>query len=252
MLQVVGLVADLTELVRDPELEPVRAVGREARDDVLLGPVLEDEPHVALRDGPLLVLRGAGLTHLLLLDAGLLRLLLLVLVLRLDEAVVEVAGARVLVLLKEVAEVAVERVELRQAARDVRVDLHVLLERLYEVTAPLGERVPLGLGRIDALVATERREGVDRHQDARDDEEEDAALGGCALLLFHAHDLSAPLPALERAESDEKRDDRDRDEVDDRPCVDEPALERRVARLEAQERGDVAEDALEELRRASR
>ena len=56
VVDVVALVANLADLVRDPELEPVGAVRRQELDDVLLLAVLEDEAHEALRDGRLLVL----------------------------------------------------------------------------------------------------------------------------------------------------------------------------------------------------
>ncbi len=112
VVDVVALVANLADLVRDPELEPLGALRRQELDDVLLLAVLEDEAHEALGDRRLLV----GLARLaegLLDEAGVLRLLLRVLVLRLDERVVELAAARVLVLLQEVPQIADEGVELR-------------------------------------------------------------------------------------------------------------------------------------------
>jgi hypothetical protein len=136
LVDVVALVANLPDLVRDPELEAICAVGRQELDDVLLLAVLEHEAHEALRDRRLLV-RVTGLAERLLEQSSVLRLLLRVVVFGLDDGVVELAAARVLVFLEQVAQIAHERVELGEAPRDVGVDLERLLHRSEQVSAAL-------------------------------------------------------------------------------------------------------------------
>src|SRR5262249_17735551 len=56
----VGAIADFTDLVGDPELQALRGLGREDGDRLLLAAVLERDAHVAAGDGRGL---GAGLVR---------------------------------------------------------------------------------------------------------------------------------------------------------------------------------------------
>src|SRR5262249_15192493 len=95
---VLGAIVDLANLVRDPELEAMRLLGRHDRDLVLLAPILERDAHEPFADDRLILARLAALTEGGLLHAVFFRLGALVIGLRLDDRVVEVAAARALVL----------------------------------------------------------------------------------------------------------------------------------------------------------
>src|SRR5690606_4954467 len=137
VLDVVRLVADLANLVGDPELEPVRLPREELRDHRLLATVLEDEPEEALRNRGLVLTRRAHLAERLLLEPGLLGLLPQLVRVRLDDRELELALARPLVRLEQVRQVSHEGVELRQAGLHVGVDLHGALQRRKEPPAAL-------------------------------------------------------------------------------------------------------------------
>ncbi len=144
--------------------------GREL-DDVLLLAVLEDEAHEALGHRSLFV-GVARFAEGLLDESGVLRLLLGVFVLRLDERVVELPASSVLVLLEEVAQVAHERVELGQTLGDVGVDRELLLHRSKQVSAPLRERELVGLRDVLAGVDAEGGQRVHGDEQRRHDDDE--------------------------------------------------------------------------------
>src|SRR5262249_20873992 len=127
-------------------------------------------------------------------------------------------------------------------------DLHLLLQPVDEVAAPLRQGEALGLRGVEPLVSAEGGEGVHRDEDRGHDDEEDAAFSRGLLSFFHGHDESAPLPALERAESEKETDDGDRYEVDDRARVDEAARKRLIPGDEAHEGDGVSEETRDELR----
>ena len=111
----VGLRADVADLVVDPELE-TDALRREELDGVALGSVPEREAHEALLQP---AVRSGRRAEELLHEARLLRPALRVLVLRVDDVVVEMAAALLLVLRQEGVERRHELVQRGLAAGDV-------------------------------------------------------------------------------------------------------------------------------------
>jgi hypothetical protein len=183
-VRVVGLVTDLPDLVRDPELEPHHLIGAEDRHGVLLVPVKEHETHVALRDRGL-VLAGLGaLAEGGFLEAVILRLLLLGIRLRDHLLVDELPAGGALVLLHQIVEIADEGVELRQTGGDVRLHRDRSLQVRDQTRRPLREGEALVLRHVHPSVDHER-EDVRRHQDGGDDDQIDAGLGDCPGLFFH-------------------------------------------------------------------
>ena len=184
---VVRLVANFADLVADPELEALRAVGRQHRDHVLLVSVEEDEAHVTLGDLRLILARLRAFGGGDFLQPVVLRLLLLGVGLGVDLLVDELAAARALVLAHQVVEVARERVDLRETGvRNVRLDGDRALEVVNQPTRALGQREALGLRDVEALVRHEA-EHVRGDDDRGDDEQVNARFGGRAGPTFHGH-----------------------------------------------------------------
>src|SRR5262249_20274357 len=87
------------------------------------------------------------------------------------------------------AKIADEVVELREPLRHVDLGGHRLLHRPEEAPAPLRERVALVLRDVFSPVSAERGERVERDQNPRDDQNENAGFSGDLRSLLHWSNL---------------------------------------------------------------
>ncbi len=155
-----------------------------------------------------------------------------------DELVAELASTRSLVLLEQVLEVENESIEFGKSSGDVNLDVHGLLKSAQQASTALRKGETLGSRGIEATIDSSNRsttvgKDVDPHDDAKQDEEVDPCFRCGFGSTFHRHD-SAPLPALEGAESHDEAQSGDREEVNDVACIDETTSEFLQVGIEAQ------------------
>jgi len=185
VVDVVGLVADFPNLVGDPEFEPIGAVGLNDGDRLFLASVFENETHVPLGDGRLILARFAGLAERDVLEAGLFGRLPLIFGLGLDDGELELAAPFLLIERQEVGEIAHEGVELGQALRDVGIDVERAFQRRHQTTATQRKGEAFVLGHVHALVHAGEGDEIGDDDDGGDDDEIEARFGGCFSAAFH-------------------------------------------------------------------